>query len=262
MLCFFINLDRSHDRLNKITRRLFELKLDFKRMPGIDGKLLNESYCNSIQYAKDDIEIRSRYTRQLTPAEIGTFLSHRKCWQALLQSNEKFVAILEDDLILSDRARDYLSNDNWIPDNVDICRLICFDLEKEHIIAKEKIQLKGDDELICQLSPKPIGCQGYILSRKAAQFAIDESTKLPAPVDDFLFTKMFDVAKIFICWQLNPCIIKTDPEQDSDIGSRIKKDIAYLKAPFWIRHGIKRYLLKKTISRITKQGIKAQLKFK
>ncbi|HAH70342.1 MAG TPA: hypothetical protein DCL74_00900 [Succinivibrionaceae bacterium] len=261
MLCLFINLDRSQDRLKKITNRLNELQLNFKRVPGIDGKLLSTDYCDSIQYKKNDPEIRSRYTRQLTPAEIGTFLSHRKCWQALLESNEKFVAILEDDLIISDRAKYYLNTDEWLPSNVDICRLICFDLEKEHIVAKEKIQLNDNSELICQLSPKPIGCQGYILSRKAAQFAIENSLKLPAPVDDFLFTRMFKPAIKFICWQLNPCIVKTDPEQNSEIGSRNKKDIAYLKAPFWIRHGLKRYLLKKEISNITKQGIKTKLRF-
>ena len=232
-------------------------------MPGVDGKKLSHEYCESIQYPINDPAVRARYTRQLNKAEIGTFLSHRKCWQALIDSDEDYVLVIEDDLIISDRAKVYFANSKWIPNDCDIVRLICFDLDKEHLIEKDsRIKLESGDELIVQLSPKPIGCQGYILSRKAANYALEHSKKLPCPVDDFLFTLMFDVANTFKCWQLNPCVIRTDPDEKSDIGSRAKNDIKNLKAPFYIRHGLRRFLLKRRIAKIQRQGIKADLSFK
>ena len=263
MLKFYINLDRSPARRQKLTSRLSELGQEFTRIAGVEGNKLNDEYCDSIQYSINDPEIRARYTRQLNKAEIGTFLSHRKCWQALIDSDEDYVLVIEDDLIISDRAKEYFANTNWIPKDCDIVRLICFDLEKDHLIENEsRIKLENGDELIVQLSPKPIGCQGYILSRKAASYALEHSKMLPCPVDDFLFTLMFDVANTFKCWQLNPCVIRTDPDEKSDIGSRAKNDIKNLKAPFYIRHGLRRFLLKRRIAKIQRQGIKADLSFK
>ena len=262
MLKFYINLDRASDRRKKISERLTELNQSFERMAGVDGKELEDNYCENLQYPVDNKNVRARYTRQINKAEIGCFLSHKKCWQALLDSDEDYVLIIEDDLIISDRAKYYFSSSDWIPQNVDIVRLACFDLNKEHLIEKDRIKLQNGDELVVQLTPKPIGTQGYILSRKTAEFALKYSQRLPCPVDDFLFTLMFDVANAFKCWQVNPCVIRTDPNEKSDIGSRAKSNIKNLKAPFYIRHGLRRFLLKRRIAKIQRQGIKAELSFK
>lgn len=261
MLRFFINLDRSPQRRALITARLEELGLEFTRMSAVDGKTLSKEYCDSLQYPIDDPEVRARYTRQLTPAEIGCFLSHRKCWEALLASDENYAAIIEDDLVISDRAKAYLSDESWIPENVDICRLYGPAKEGKHLIDKEKIALFCGDELVVQLKPKPLCTLGYVISRKAAEYALQQSEKLPCPVDDFMFNLMFDFAHTFKSWQVNPSVI-ADAAIDSDIGTRNNKDIAELRAPFLIRHGLKRIRLVSMVNKIQNSGVVAYLSFK
>lgn len=261
MLRFFINLDRSTERCRSITVRLNELGLEFTRMSAVDGKTLSGEFCESIQYPINDPDVRSRYTRQITQAEIGCFLSHRRCWEALLASDEHYAAIIEDDLVISGRARTYLKDEAWIPDGVDICRLYGPSKDGSHLIEKDRIALAGGDELVVQLKPKPLCTLGYIISRQAAQDALEHSKKLPCPVDDFLFNLMFDFAHTYKSWQVNPSVI-ADAKVGSDIGSRKKQDIKALKAPFLIRHGLRRVLLERKVKKMQGQGIEATLYFK
>lgn len=261
MLRFFINLDRSPERCRLITQRLGELELDFTRMSAVDGKTLSAECIDALQYPKNDPDIRSRYTRQLTPAEIGCFLSHRKCWETLLASDENYAVIIEDDLVISDRAKTYLKDEAWIPSGVDICRLYGPSKDGSHLIEKDRLALAGGDELVVQLKPKPLCTLGYIISRQAAQDALEHSKMLPCPVDDFLFNLMFDFAHTYKSWQVNPSVI-ANADIGSDIGTRNNRDIAELRSSFFIRHGLRRMLLKRRVKKIRDQGIEANLYFK
>lgn len=261
MLKLFINLDRSLQRKIKTENALQKLGLLFERVSAVDGKELSDEYISKIQYSKFDYDIRSRYTRQLTKAEIGCFLSHRKCWIKLLESQEEFAVIIEDALKISGRTKKYLETDKWIPEGIDIIRLNCYEPNTIHIISKDQITVNNKDRLICQLKPKPLGTQGYIISRKAAEVAISFSEKIPGPVDDFLFTPLFEISHLFKPWQIDPCLICRDTAICSDIGNRDNKNLSELKAPFYIRHGIKRFYLKFKIKNSTKSGIESLLTF-
>ena len=262
MLRFFINLNRSVKRRENIRKRLKELDLDFERCEAVDAVTLSDEFCQNIQYGRNDVNIRSRYTRQLTPAEIGCFLSHRECWKRLIQSDEEYAAVLEDALLISDRAATYLKDTKWLPEKIGICRLSCYEPGEIHVISRDQIKINEDLRLIIQLKPKPLGTQGYIISKKAAELALSLSEKLPCPVDDFLFTPLFEMSRHFPAWQIDPCIITRDFAQNSVIGSRSKGNIKALKANFFIRHGLKRLLLKARIKRIVKKGERSVLNFK
>ena len=45
-------------------------------------------------------KFRLRYAKEVRPGEIGCTLSHQKCYRRLLESKEKYVLILEDDIIV------------------------------------------------------------------------------------------------------------------------------------------------------------------
>ncbi|MCI6797243.1 MAG: glycosyltransferase family 25 protein, partial [Succinatimonas sp.] len=232
MLKLFINLDRSLQRKIKTENTLQKLGLSFERVSAVDGKELSDEYISKIQYSKYDYNIRSRYTRLLTKAEIGCFLSHKKCWIKLLESHENFAVIIEDALKISARAKNYLKTDKWIPEGIDIIRLNCYEPNTIHIISKDQIAVNNKDKLVCQLKPKPLGTQGYIISRKAAEIAVTLSEKIPCPVDDFLFTPLFEISHHFKPWQIDPCLVCRDTSIASDIGNRNNKNLSELKAPF------------------------------
>jgi len=114
--CYVINLDRSLDRLEYITQVFNECGLEFERVAAIDGGLLSE------EELKRHNE-KSVLPRELIPAEIGCFLSHRECWHRIIESNDQWAAVFEDDIILSQNSGLILQNIDWIPDETDIVKL-------------------------------------------------------------------------------------------------------------------------------------------
>lgn len=94
MLTCLINLDKNSERLAFMRKQLNSLGIPFIRVPGVYGKLLSteEKDACLIKPAPKDRE----WLYPLNENEIGCFLSHKKCWEMLLESPEAWALILED----------------------------------------------------------------------------------------------------------------------------------------------------------------------
>lgn len=251
MLRLVINLDSSKQRWNDIQKRLNDLHIEVERVSAVDGRKLSEDALSKITYPLSDKK-RVLFTRQLSKGEIGCFLSHRKCWQKLVDSGEDWAVIMEDDLIISDRAKIYMQELTWLPDNIRICQLSTSDPTRKLWVKNSIIQLKNGDKIIEPLD-KAHGTLCYVISKEAAKDAIKYSEKLLSPVDDYLFSPYFEINKIYGTHRLNPAVVTTDLEDDSDIGDRRAET---KKAPFWIRHGIRRFIIRHRIKRNCRSGIR------
>ena len=252
MKSFVINLNSSRDRLNCVSKQLNKLNVPFERIPAIYGEDLSSDYLNDITYPIDHVESKTRFTRALTKGEIGCFLSHRICWQLLVSSNEKRALILEDDIEISPKASSYLRDANWLPENVHLCQLnVPYDGMKGRI-GFETLPIDEYIRLVRPLYPTPTGSFAYIISREVASEALRLSTKLPAPIDNFLFSPWFSISNRFILWRTDPCLVKPATDLPSDIGDRGKKNVE--KAPFIIRHGWRRFLLDRNIKKYQHGG--------
>ena len=251
MLTFLINLDASVDRYQKMSRQLAKLSVPYARVSAINGRNLTIDQIEQLSYPITDKEIRVRYTRDLTLGEIGCFLSHRLCWKKLLDSSHKWALIMEDDIQISSNASYYMSSDEWLPEQVKICQLSCLQKTQEGRVGLEKLSCR-EVQLVNPIYPPPLGCQAYFISREFAQEAIRMSNKLPAPVDDFLFSPWFELSHKFKIWRTNPVLVVPISDVSSDIGDRSKKSV--IKAPFYLRHGIKRFLLGRKIRKEQKKG--------
>ena len=125
---------------------------------------------------------RPRYPFALTPAEIGVFQSHRKCWDMLVSGDDDFALIVEDDLAVDPakfgRAlaliRDCATPDMYI-------RLPVKDREtaSQPLAQSEEMQL---------ILPQVIGlqCICQVVGRNAAQRLLDITTEIDRPVDTLL----------------------------------------------------------------------------
>ena len=258
MLCFVINLDDSVDRLKLISNQLDRLNVSFSRLSAVNGRELQQNEIRKLSYAIDDRDIRVRYTRDLTPGEIGCFLSHRKCWKMLLESSHNWALILEDDIVISPLAANYMRSDSWLPSDVKICQLSCLKKTQCGRIAQKKA-ISNDIRLVNPIFPSPLGTQAYFISREFAEKAISLSEKFPAPVDDFLFSPWFDLSWRFKIWRTDPVLVIPSSDFNSDVGGRDKKNVT--KAPFFLRHGLKRFLLNYKIHKYQKQGEEFEFKF-
>lgn len=255
MLRFVINLDSSIDRWNAIEKRLNSLNISAKRISAVDGRKKSDAEISSILYPMD-YKYRYLFPRLLSKAEVGCFLSHRKCWQKLVESDEDWALIMEDDLIISDRAQFYMQDFAWLPENIKICQLSTHEPDWRLWIKEETIKLPNNDEIIQPLD-KAHGTQCYVISKEAALSALKYSERLLAPVDDFLFSPYFEINKQYGTYRIQPAVV-TQEQEGSVIGERKNES---LKAPFWVRHGLKRFLIRNKIKRMCRQGIKVESRF-
>lgn len=252
MLSFVINLDSSVGRMKQISTQLNQLNIPFERISAVDGRNLSDSQIEKLSYSVKDRDIRIRFTRDLTVGELGCFLSHKLCWTKLIDSTEEWALIMEDDIQISSLATLYMQTDEWIPDNVKICQLSCLEKSQYGKIGDEIKKVDNNFKLVNPIYPTPLGCQAYFISREFASEAIRLSEKFPAPVDDFLFSPWFDLSWKFKIWRISPVLVIPSAQIGSDIGSRSKKHVN--KAPFFLRHGLKRFLFDMKIKKFQRAG--------
>ena len=259
MLRLLINLDSSVERYHSISTKLNALNIPFERIPAVDGRKLDEDHIKEITYPYNHFESRVRYTRELTKGEVGCFLSHKKCWETLLASDEQWALIMEDDILISHFATKYMLSTDWVPEGVQICQFSCLKSFQKGLIKPEKLVIDDFLTLVPPLYPSPLGTQCYMISRECAKAALSLSHKLQAPVDDFLFSPWFDLANKFTIWRTSPTLVVPDEDTGSCIGHRNK--VSVKKAPFFIRHGLTRFLLNRKVKKYQANGIEFDFKF-
>ena len=220
MKTYLINLDRSKSRLEVMTERLATIGISFERVSGVDGSKID------ISSLSVDVPNPS-YPRALTPGEIGCFLSHRKCWQKLVDSGEDWALILEDDCIFHSSAARYLGSTEWIPEG---CQLIHFYYtNKAKVYTDKLINLPDKNRLFRAKVSLPVGAYAYCMSREAALIALELSQTIYEPVDNFLFGVFSPFPKRIDSWRLEGSVLVPCREIESTIPGRKTKAFSWYK---------------------------------
>ena len=250
MLRYVINLDRVPERWQEMSKRLDELGISVERVSAVDGS----SFINGLPECYDGATVR--FPRFMSAGEVACFLSHRECWKKLLESDEEWALCMEDDLTISDRAVQFMKDTNWIPSRVKILQLSALQYNCPVRIRKHTLHLDNKTELVVPLVPVPLGTQAYLISREAAQWAVNNSRKITCPVDEFLFSLWFEMANTFLTWRISPvCVIENGmPVNIADKNYR-------KKLPFYVRHGPKHFFLDCLVKLKRLIGIKSYTRF-
>lgn len=218
ILRLVINLDRSPERLNSISKQLVAQDLHFERLPAVDGRKLPQEELSRLEAPYDAPE-KFVFRKALWPNEIACFLSHAACWEKLVKSNYEWGLIMEDDIVLSPRFKLFAASSEWIPDGVRIIQL--HGVRQTFAIGEDYPVY--DTELCRILTPTPLGCLAYMIHREAAAYALASYMPIPAPVDDWLFCPYSDFAKRFPPHRLlSACVATLDTA--SDIGNRNERE--------------------------------------
>ena len=97
MKTYIINLKRSPERKVYMQNILKDFpSLDFEFIAAVDGKAMSTKEQESLFDTKT---FRKRYSVEVRPGEIGCTLSHQKCYRKIVNDNEPYVLILEDDIM-------------------------------------------------------------------------------------------------------------------------------------------------------------------
>lgn len=207
-----INLDSSVDRWTCFQKEQERLGLQFERISAVYGRDLTDEQLAAVAKPRG-----IGYLYPMTPSEYGCFLSHRKAWQRIVESGERWGVVLEDDVVFADELADLLKNDDWLPDGADVVQLWSAALKIR--IKGSPIPLKNGYQVVKQCKPSSFGAVGYILSGEAAQRALDDSRRINCPVDYYLFSPWFPFVRENQVYRLSirPLALASVP---SDIGAR------------------------------------------
>ncbi|CAG9862154.1 unnamed protein product [Phyllotreta striolata] len=93
---FMINLLRRPERRRRMRKCFDELGLEVDVIDAVDGKLLNESFLESIRFMPEFSD--PYHKRPMKLGEIGCFMSHYNLWNEIVKERYETALILEDDI--------------------------------------------------------------------------------------------------------------------------------------------------------------------
>jgi glycosyl transferase, family 25 len=169
-----ISLERSTDRRERVRHELDNFFLDWQFLDAVDGfalKVLPQSY--------DQPKVKRLQGYELTPGEIGCYLSHMKAWEKCVEQ-DKTMLVLEDDFVINGDLRKVFESLTQMQQKWSLVRLAAlYDVEYSVIDRCEGIKLvenKGD----------PVGAAAYVIKPSAAAHLIKCSSAIYEPVDHYL----------------------------------------------------------------------------
>ena len=225
MNCYLINLDRSSDRLAFISHQVEWLQRVCKditliRVPAVDARQLSQETIDSY-YDRDYFSFNATYFPNivqpggLSNGEVACFLSHRKCWQKIIDDNQPYAAIFEDDVYFSKDSALYLANGDWLPADADIVK---FELMTRKLIVDKNPTNQFNGRVITRFYNTNVGAAAYVVTRKAAEKLLKMTERFYLPVDHVMFGDLFPYFSQLVCYQVVPALCIQDKELNGDAG--------------------------------------------
>lgn len=202
---FIIHLARATARRPQVDRLLHACPVPAHVLEAVDGRGLSQAEIDVV-YTRKSL-YAPRYPFALTVGEVGCFLSHRKAWQAILDSGCDAGLVIEDDVEM---------------DGAAFGRAL--ELARKHIAAHGVIQFQvrkiaepglvsAADGSVQLTRPVqiPLRASCTLYSRAAAQLLLEQTVCFDRPVDTYI--------QMYWLTGLRPCL--AIPSGVSDKGNEI-----------------------------------------
>ncbi|MEP4196513.1 MAG: glycosyltransferase family 25 protein [Aliishimia sp.] len=147
-------------------------------LDAVDGRLMEQSARDAV--CKPSLH-KPTYPFGMMPSEIGCFLSHRKAWTEIANSDAPYGFVAEDDVVL---GPNFETARALAEAHANPTQLIRFPMHARETPE----QVIAEQDGVTLFRPKVIGLTAalYILGRDAAQELLDRSQKFDRPVDTWL----------------------------------------------------------------------------
>lgn len=177
----YINLDRSPDRNQSIIDNCDGLPI--KRIVAYDGKTL-------IKYRENFYinDIRIDVVGDVSPGEIGCYLSHISVWLSLIRTNLPYLCIIEDDAVFLEKMS-VKECTLSAPEDWDILYLGYNEELCPSLVPHNLWNRAGKEWQPC--------LYGYIINRRAALFLLKNCWPLSLAIDNVI-RKHFDTLNAYI----------------------------------------------------------------
>lgn len=217
---YVINLKESVVRREAVlaeTAKYFFM--DVELVEAVDGRKLDPE---EVKACFDSKKFIYRYHRTPKGGEIGCTLSHRKCYRKLLESDEEFALILEDDVnfLYPEDVGTTLRN---ILDNYSNDKPYFITLAKHFLYYPKKYRKLG--KYTFYRISNAYGTYAYLINRKAAQCMLSVSRPFIV-ADDYPYIRKrgIQVKGIYPTFTVDASVkdmIPTDIQQESVVRYKI-----------------------------------------
>ncbi len=143
----------------------------------------------------------------MSAREIGCFLSHRKTWKLIVESDEPWAFVCEDDIHMADNFTKFLETSAWMPENADIVKAETMRVRIE-MSARKTAETLG--HCLRELRSEHLGSAGYFVSREASTKLLALTEECCEPADRVLFSPDITVARQLNIHQLDPALCIQD----------------------------------------------------
>ncbi|MEN0000212.1 MAG: glycosyltransferase family 25 protein [Pseudomonadota bacterium] len=157
---------------------LSEMGVEWERVPAFDRREFEPGFV-------EDVYEKSAMVHQ-DEGSIGSFMTHRACWQRLIDSDEEHALILEDDLVFGVGARRFLTDASWLPQSHWKCIVHLETFGRVTVLDAEPVD-KAYAYGLHALHMVHHGSAAYLIHREVAEAALKASSDLNNVPDEFLF---------------------------------------------------------------------------
>ncbi len=216
---YLINLEGSDERLNTISAALAKHHIAFERVSAVDGRKFDVQSLDCYQ----EQEALSYMGRQLVGGEIGCYLSHLECAKRFLASDSDALVVIEDDMQVDINFLPIIENAlAWLALQRPDWEVINYGNQKMKIATPlHKISAQGQTYELCHAHYFPMTTTGIVWSRRGAQAFVSASSKIFAPVDNFL--RYWQTRRNQGYSFLPPLVTTTGSESEIDTGAKRKE---------------------------------------
>ncbi|MDR3506518.1 MAG: glycosyltransferase family 25 protein [Caulobacteraceae bacterium] len=177
MRAVVINLGRCPDRLERILKLAGEQGVKLEVITAIDGQ---DPSNKALLEKHRSILVNDRI---ISDGDMACALSHRKVWRNLLDSDDSWMAVFEDDVHFGSNLSELL-DEAWIPPGVELIKLE--GRANQPRIGSTPLAAIGGRRLH-RLGSSYLGTAGYLISRRAALRSLAYTEKMDVPVDSIMF---------------------------------------------------------------------------
>lgn len=206
MSVYVINLDRSPQRWARISANLGAMGLDFERLAAVDAAQAPDAVVEAFY---DEAANARHYFMPLKRGEVGCFLSHRKAWQALVDSGADMAVVLEDDVEFDAPPQPVLQA---LAQHLDTAQPRMVKLFTRRAVQGRPVADVGRGHALLRPVTTPLGTQAQMLNRAAAQALLAAFPRCHEPVDVAL-QRWWDTGVTI--WVLCPNLVR---EVSAEVG--------------------------------------------
>lgn len=229
---WIISLDPEQENAKKLAADLLAQGFDVRFFPAVDGR----SGLPSLNAGESISAWRSLVYRgaELTPSEVGCYLSHYRLIKQAYDEGQSQVLIFEDDVALEGDIYALIERIVDLPQHHHLVRLMALKIRKR----KGLIDLGGTYQLTRPIRGA-LGTQGYVLNREGMRKVLAFGAKLTMGIDN-----LFDS---FFLYGLKCYVVEPHAIYEIESPSFVKKQ--FVQPPLWARIGRHFYKLYRSVFR-------------